>query len=67
MAGRASKWDKRCGAKTRQGRPCLRRRCAAAIFAGDRVTKIDQDTVTHKSFNIAIILLDQCSTGILVG
>ena len=25
MAGRASKWDKRCGAKTRQGRPCLRR------------------------------------------
>jgi hypothetical protein len=25
MAGRATKWDKRCGAKTRQGRACLRR------------------------------------------
>jgi len=25
MAGRATKWDKRCGAKTRQGCPCIRR------------------------------------------
>jgi len=25
MAGKATKWDKRCGAKTRQDRPCIRR------------------------------------------
>ena len=25
MAGKANTWDKRCGARTRQGRPCLRR------------------------------------------
>jgi len=25
MAGKATKWEKRCGARTRQGRPCLRR------------------------------------------